>query len=281
MLLYHSNAGGAIFPIIFFARGRKIRSTDVQRDVMTMEKTLRALQGLPVVCAGKRVGRVAQAALSDDLRRMDGLWVDAGLGGARFVPICTPEYRQTLLSEIAEKLTDPERNLPGGLIYYSDLIFNPETALSLGYCMASLFTDAEPDVVMTSEVKGIPIAMFAAYALGVPLAVCRFRNRPSDGAAVGVHYPTASGDVKTMYIGTRQMRRGCRVLIVDDFMRGGSTASGMLLMAKQFDAEVAGIGVFIAYDEPKEKSVPNYHSLLTLKHNAEGQNRLVVTPGKE
>ena len=51
-----------------------------------MEKTLRALQGLPVVCAGKRVGRVAQAALSDDLRRMDGHWVDAGLGGARFVP---------------------------------------------------------------------------------------------------------------------------------------------------------------------------------------------------
>ena len=86
MLLYHSNAGGAIFPIIFFARGRKIRSTDVQRDVKTMEKTLQSLSGLPVVCAGKRVGRVAQAALSDDLRRMDGLWVDAGLGGARFVP---------------------------------------------------------------------------------------------------------------------------------------------------------------------------------------------------
>ena len=51
-----------------------------------MEKTLRSLNGLPVVCAGKRIGRVAQAALSDDLTRMDGLWVDAGLGGARFVP---------------------------------------------------------------------------------------------------------------------------------------------------------------------------------------------------
>ena len=55
-------------------------------DVKAMEKTLQSLHGLPVVCAGKRVGRVAQAALSDDLRRMDGLWVDAGLGGARFVP---------------------------------------------------------------------------------------------------------------------------------------------------------------------------------------------------
>ena len=51
-----------------------------------MEKTLQSLSGLPVICAGKRVGRVAQAALSDDLKRMDGLWVDAGLGGARFVP---------------------------------------------------------------------------------------------------------------------------------------------------------------------------------------------------
>ena len=51
-----------------------------------MEKSLKSLRGLPVLCAGRRVGRVAQAALSKDLRRMEGLWVDAGLWGARFVP---------------------------------------------------------------------------------------------------------------------------------------------------------------------------------------------------
>ena len=231
---------------------------------------------------------VSKTVISDDVEVINSamaaegfgqMMVDRGRsGGARFIPVCTPEYRRAFLTEIAEKLADPERNLPGGLIYYSDLIFNPESAIMLGYCMASLFTETEPDVVMTSEVKGIPIAMFAAYALGVPLAVCRFRNRPSDGAAVGVHYPTASGDVKTMYIGTRQMKRGGRVLIIDDFMRGGSTASGMLLMAKQFDAEVAGVGVFIAYDEPKEKAVPEYRSLLTLRHDADGEQRLAVTP---
>lgn len=230
---------------------------------------------------------VSKTVISDDVEVINSamgaegfgqMVVDRGRsGGARFIPTCTPEYRRAFLSDIAQKLADPERNLPGGLIYYSDLIFNPETAIMLGYCMSSLFTETEPDVVMTSEVKGIPIAMFAAYALGVPLAVCRFRNRPSDGAAVGVHYPTASGDVKTMYIGTRQMKRGCRVLIIDDFMRGGSTASGMLLMAKQFDAEVAGVGVFIAYDEPKEKAVPDYRSLLTLRHDAEGDLKLEVT----
>ncbi|MCE5201257.1 MAG: pur operon repressor [Synergistaceae bacterium] len=232
---------------------------------------------------------VSKTVISDDVEVIDSamtaegfgqMQVDRGRsGGARFIPLCTPEYRGKILKETAEKLTDPDRVLPGGLIYYSDLIFNPETALSLGYAMASLFTDLQPDVVMTSEVKGIPIAMFAAYALGVPLAVCRFRNRPSDGAAVGVHYPTGNGDVKTMYIGTRQLKRGCRVLIVDDFMRGGSTASGMLLMAKQFDAEVAGIGIFIAAAEPENKAIPSYRSLLTLLHH-DGGVKLIVTPEK-
>jgi purine operon repressor len=223
---------------------------------------------------------VSKTVISDDVEVINSavsaegfgqMQVDRGRsGGARFVPICTSEYRERVLKATAEKLTDPDRILPGGLIYYSDLIFNPELAVSLGYAMASLFTDSEPDVVMTSEVKGIPIAMFAAYALGVPLAVCRFRNRPSDGAAVGVHYPTGNGDVKTMYMGTRQLKKGCRVLVVDDFMRGGSTASGMLLMAKQFDAEVAGIGIFIASAEPVAKAVPSYRSLLTLRHDKSG-----------
>ena len=212
---------------------------------------------------------VSKTVISDDVEVINSameaegfgqMMVDRGRsGGARFIPVCTPEYRRAFLTEIAEKLADPERNLPGGLIYYSDLIFNPESAILLGYCMASLFTETEPDVVMTSEVKGIPIAMFAAYALGVPLAVCRFRNRPSDGAAVGVHYPTASGDVKTMYIGTRpdetrRPRADNRRLHARRKHRGRACCS----WRSSSDAEVAGIGVFIAYDEPKEKAVPEY-----------------------
>lgn len=229
---------------------------------------------------------VSKTVISDDVEVINSamcaegfgqMQVDRGRsGGARFIPNCTAEYRGQILAGIAETLSDPERFLPSGLIYYSDLIFNPEIALSLGYAMASIFTNSESDVVMTSEVKGIPIAMFAAYALGVPLAVCRFRNRPSDGSAVGVHYPTANGDVKTMYMGTKQLKRGCRVLVLDDFMRGGSTAAGMLLMAKQFDAEVAGVGIFIAAQEPANKAVPEYRSLLTLSEN-NGVARLKVT----
>jgi uncharacterized protein YrrD len=51
-----------------------------------MEKNLRSLTGLPVVLSGRKLGRVAQASVSEDLRHMEGIWVDAGLSGTRYVP---------------------------------------------------------------------------------------------------------------------------------------------------------------------------------------------------
>ena len=231
---------------------------------------------------------VSKTVVSDDMEVVASAFAADGFGavqvergrsgGARFLPECTPEYRRAVLEETAEKLSDPDRYLPGGLIYYNDLIFDPVTALPLGLSMASLFVDAKPDIIVTTEVKGIPVALFTAYALGCPLTVCRFRNRPSDGAAMAVHYPAANGEVRTMYMGTKQIQKGSRVLILDDFMRGGSTAAGMQLMAKHFEAEIVGTGLFITADKPQKKAVSGYKTLLRLTES-EGAAKLSVACG--
>jgi purine operon repressor len=217
---------------------------------------------------------VSKTVISDDMEiihrafseeMLGGVDVDRGRsGGAYFVPRVGDELRQKWLGQIAEILSQPERVLPGGFVYYTDLIFDPRIASMLGLIMASNFSSLKPDTIMTSEVKGIPIAMFAAHALGVPLSICRFRNRPSDGPAVAVHFPTGAGDVRTMYMGTRQLGNSKRVLVVDDFMRGGSTVWGMLQMAREFGSEVVGVGVFIASEEPAKKAVPSYNALLSV-----------------
>jgi purine operon repressor len=217
---------------------------------------------------------VSKTLVSDDIEIISealesegvgGIVTDRGRsGGAYFIPSPSKEFRSAKLNELAETLSVPERLLPGELVYYTDLLFDPDWASFLGFTMASIFDEKKPTVVLTSEVKGIPIAFFTSYALGVPLAVCRFRNRPSDGPAVGVHFPTSTGDVRTMYLGTRFINQSSRVLIVDDFMRGGSTAAGMLLMAREFNAAVVGVGVFIASSERGRKSVTDYQSLLEL-----------------
>lgn len=48
-------------------------------------RKIRALIGMPVVVNNRRAGRVVQVELSGDLRRMEGVWMDAGLRGTRFI----------------------------------------------------------------------------------------------------------------------------------------------------------------------------------------------------
>lgn len=48
--------------------------------------TARGMVGMPVVCREKKIGRMIRADVSDDLSHMEGIWLDAGLRGTRYVP---------------------------------------------------------------------------------------------------------------------------------------------------------------------------------------------------
>lgn len=43
------------------------------------------LIGMPVVCHRKKIGRLVQADLSKDLTRLQGIWVDGGFRGTRYI----------------------------------------------------------------------------------------------------------------------------------------------------------------------------------------------------
>lgn len=48
-------------------------------------RKIRSMIGMPVICDGKRIGRMIQADISEDLKRLSGIWMDAGLKGARYI----------------------------------------------------------------------------------------------------------------------------------------------------------------------------------------------------
>jgi purine operon repressor len=264
----------------------KMKSTRTERLIRIVSKFLLDPSAQHSLTEMSEKFGISKTVVSDDVGIIDKALSDESIGrlevergrsgGAAFRPLLSEELRRKWLEEIVGLLNEPGRLLPGMLVYYSDILFNPSHVRRLGFILASDFYDLDADIVMTSEMKGIPLAMFTAHALGIPLAVCRFRNRPSDGPAVAVHYQAANGDIRTMYMGTRHLSKGKRVLLIDDFMRGGSTASGMLSVAREFEAIPVGVGVFIASSQPESKAVDNYKALLRLDRDDSGTLNIAI-----
>lgn len=226
---------------------------------------------------------VSKTLVSDDVEilaeaiELDGsgrIVTDRGrIGGASFIPSPSDELRRRRLSALAEQMSTSDRLLPGGLLYYADILQDPAQTSFLGCVIASMHEQERPTAVMTTEDGGISLGLFCARALGVPLAACRGTSSPTDGPVVGVHYPAGDG-LKTMYVGTRSLGASSRVLIVDDFLRTGSRMSGMELLAHELGALVIGEHVFIAmegaHDKDKKRSPTERRSLFSLSIGDDG-----------
>lgn len=186
-------------------------------------------------------------------------------GGVRLTPAIGSSKERDALNSLREELSKKERILPGGYIYMLDVIYNPQKMSEVGSIFASQFFSKGIDYVVTVETKGIPVAFITAKYLNVPLVIVRHYNEATDGASVNINYVSGSSKkIQTMVLSLKAIKRNSRLLFIDDFMKGGGTAKGIMELAKEFDCEVAGIGVLIETAEPKKKLVEDYFSLLTL-----------------
>ena len=224
---------------------------------------------------------ISQSLELFDLGRLETL--AGAAGGARFRPIPSAARVASSLQALAGRLSEPGRMLPGGFLYTSDVTSEPVTAQMLGEILAMSYYDKEPDLVLTMETKGIPIALMTARALNVPLVIARRDSRAYEGSAVKINYIAGGGNerIETMALARRAVQPGQRALIVDDFMKGGGTLQGMVDMMREFQAEVIGVCVMISTVEPKEKRVKGAKSLLVLDGFDRESGRARVHPADE
>ena len=201
-----------------------------------------------------------------DLGRIET--VAGAAGGVRYRAMPSPRRIRNVLDELAKRLQEPGRMLPGGFLYTSDVTSESVTAQALGEIFAMQYYDKAPDFVLTMETKGIPIALMTARMLDVPLVIARRDSRAYEGSAVKINYIAGGGNehehIETMALARRAVNPGQKALIVDDFMKGGGTLQGMVEMMREFQAEVVGVSVMISTAQPLEKRVKGAHSLLVL-----------------
>lgn len=200
-------------------------------------------------------------------------------GGVQYWPVPSPDEVRTTLDELCRMLQEPSRILPGGFVYMTDILTHPVWSARIGEILAARFHSAAPDVVLTVETKGIPIALMVARALGIPMAMARREGRVTEGPSFTLHYISGSSRrISTMAVGLRALRRDARVLIVDDFMKAGAAARGMVDLVTELGASVVGVGIFVATAEPRKKRVEGYVSLVTLDDVDEEERLVEVHP---
>ena len=201
--------------------------------------------------------------------------VTGAAGGVRYrTKVKRPAARQ-FIGDICQRLSGKERVLPGGFLYSSDVLADPETVTRMGEIMATEYYAAQPDFVLTMETKGIPVAFAAANALGVPLVIARRSSKVYEGSAVNINYVSGSGSIETMSLSRRSVKEGQKCLIVDDFLKGGGTAKGMVDLMHEFGAEVVGMAFVMSTAKPLKKRISGEKSLMVLDIDADAETALV------
>jgi len=227
----------------------------------------------------------AKSTLSEDIVTIKQVFDQFGLGkletvagaagGVRFQPVCPPDYVRQVLTELAKKLATPDRLIPGGFLYMSDVLFNPAWMAKVGEIFYSQFAHLEPNYIMTVETKGIPLALMTARAFNLPLVMVRSSGKVTEGPSVSINYVTGSSKrIQTMSVPRRAIPSGAKVLVIDDFMKAGGTARGMHDLAAEVGAQVVGTGVLVATAVPEQKLVEDYRALLIL-HQVDEHNRTI------
>lgn len=205
--------------------------------------------------------------------------VSGAAGGVRYIPSQGNSAIQQIVTNVCEQLSDADRILPSGYVYMTDLIFDPELMNDIGEVFATKFASLDADYIITMETKGIPIALMVSRALNTPLVSIRRNSRVTEGSVVSINYVTGSSQkIETMSLARRALPEGSQVIIIDDFMKAGGTAKGMLDLMTEFKADVLDLGVLVETATPEDKLVSDYTSLVVLEEIDKANNEIVVQP---
>ncbi|XJZ27372.1 pur operon repressor [Bacillota bacterium Lsc_1132] len=232
----------------------------------------------------------AKSSISEDLAIIKETYEQRGIGtlqtvpgaagGVRFFVKVSEEEAKPFVNELCEMIANPDRLLPGGYLYLTDILGNPAIVQKAGKIIASAYADAKIDVVVTVATKGIPLAYAVASQLNAPVVIVRRDSKVTEGPTVSINYVSGSTKrIQTMVLAKRSLAEGSQVLIVDDFMKAGGTVMGMMNLLEEFNANVAGIAVLVEAEKIKERLVDEYLSLVRLSDVDVKEKKISVHEG--
>ncbi|KAB7708953.1 xanthine phosphoribosyltransferase [Bacillus aerolatus] len=124
---------------------------------------------------------------------------------------------------------------------------DPKLMKEIGEEFAKRFADEKITKILTIESSGIAPSVMAGLELDVPVIFARKRQSltlTQDLFTADVHSYTKQ-ETNRIAVSNSFLTKQDRLLIIDDFLANGQAALGLLDIAEQAGASVAGIGIVI------------------------------------
>lgn len=184
-------------------------------------------------------------------------------GGVKYVCGTSEDQCVKFCEELCVTLRNKDRIIPGNFLYMTDIMFNPDIIHKAAVILAMSFEKLDIDYVVTVETKGVPLAYEVAKMLGVQLVVVRRENKVTEGSTVSINYVSGSTNrIQNMYLSKKALKKGSSCIFIDDFLKGGGTAFGIMDLLKEFECSISGIGVLIDNVAMQKKLVQDYVAII-------------------
>ena len=154
------------------------------------------------------------------------------------------------MKKMEQKILAEGKILPGGVLKVGSFLNQQvDTAFmrEIGDEIARLFKDEGVTKILTIESSGIPIAISAGFAMGVPVVYAK-KNKSSNVTGDVYSTPVKSfthGDTNNVVVAKEYLKPEERILIVDDFLAHGSALTGLISIVEESGAALVGCAAAI------------------------------------
>lgn len=153
------------------------------------------------------------------------------------------------MKQLKERILKDGRCLEGGILKVDSFInhqMDPALMMEMAKELVNRFKGTVIDKVVTIEASGIAPAIMVAYLLDVPIVFAKKKvPNTMDGIVKSEVFSFTKSRSYNICLCEDYLQKGERCLFVDDFLANGNAATGILDLAAQTGAEIAGMGFLI------------------------------------
>lgn len=151
---------------------------------------------------------------------------------------------------LQDRIRKEGRVLPGNIIKVDGFLnhrIDTKLLREMAKEFGRLFDLEGLTAVLTVEASGIALATMCAYEYDVPLIFAK--KAKSDNIEGGLYqseiYSYTYKKKVTLLVSSQWLKKGDKVLIVDDFLANGEAMRGLVEIVNEAEAELIGIGIAV------------------------------------